>query len=203
MDGQYVYLVFSATPYRIGKLIRRFTGETYNHVSIALDQDLTQMYSFARRYYRTPFLGGFVKESLSRYHVNNKPTHVRICRLPVDPEQYKSLKVLLTHMYEKREDFLYNHLSAAIAILRRPVKVRDSYTCVEFCIRVLHSLNLDVDPNQYYTVGDIEQMFRPYTIYTGPLPSTKEFDAKYYAEKPIPHPAAATVSSILKLFKRM
>ena len=203
MDGQYIYLVFSATPYRIGKLIRQFTGEAYNHVSIALDQDLTEMYSFARRYYRTPFLGGFVKESFSRYHVNGNHTDIRICKLPVTLEQYRSLETLLTNMFEKREDYLYNHLSAAIAILRRPVKVRDSYTCVEFCVRVLHSLNVDVDPNRYYTVGDIEQLLRPYTIYTGPLPHADEFDAEYYAKKPVPHPTAATVSAIMKLFQRI
>jgi hypothetical protein len=71
MQTQYVYIVFSSTPYRIGKFIRRLTREAYNHVSIALDPDLTKMYGFARRYYRTPFYGGFVRESLSRYHQVN------------------------------------------------------------------------------------------------------------------------------------
>lgn len=198
-----VYIVFSATPYRMGRFIRKFTGETYNHASIALDEELTQLYGFARRYYRTPFYGGFVKESLSRYLVNEKATDIRVCRLPVSTEQYLALAQLLTGMYQERDRYLYNHLSAALAIFRYPAKVKDAYTCIEFCVRVLHDAGFDLDPQKYYTVGQVESLLRPYAVYTGPMPQPQEIDREYYADKPVPHPFAATLSSIIALFKRL
>lgn len=202
MEAQFIYIVFSATPYRMGKFIRSFTGETYNHVSIALDRQLTRMYGFARRYYHTPFYGGFVRESLSRYHVRGKATDVRLCRLPVAAAQHEALEQLLLQMEQNQEHYLYNHLSAAFSVLRRPIKVKDAYTCVEFCVHILKDLGIDVDPDRYYTVGEVEQLLRSYEIYTGPMPEPQEYDAAYYARKPVTHPAFATINAITSLLRR-
>ena len=43
-------------------LIRLYTGAEYSHVSIALDEDLNEMYSMGRKYSYIAFLGGLVKE---------------------------------------------------------------------------------------------------------------------------------------------
>ena len=72
-----LYVLFSATPYRMGKCIRFITGEPYNHVSIATEEDLRECYGFARRYYETPFYGGFVTERPSRY-IHNGPAAISI-----------------------------------------------------------------------------------------------------------------------------
>lgn len=203
MEEHSVYIVFSSTPYRIGKFIRKFTGEPYNHVSIALDPELNKMYGFARRYYRTPFYGGFVKESLSRYHVNGVSADICICKLPVTPLQYQDLSRFLEGMYQNQNAYPYNHLSAAAAPLRRPVKLRDAYTCVEFCVHILHSLGVELDPDKYYTVGDVEKQLRSYAVYVGPAPPSTQFDHEYYADKPISNPIAATTSAFFSLLKRL
>ena len=132
--NKYLYVVFSSTPNKMGTLIRGFTGGQYNHVSIALDESLSQMYSFARRYYHTPFYGGFVKESVSRYHINERCAHIRICRLSVTDAQYRSLESHLADMLKRQDRYLYNHLSALTVPLRRRVKIRDAYICVDFVV---------------------------------------------------------------------
>lgn len=199
---KYIYIVFSSTPYRIGKLIRRVTGDTYNHVSIALDERLTRMYSFARRYYRTPFLGGFVKEALSRYHVNGEATQIRMCRLEMTDKQYSALERKLEEMYADREHYLYNHLSAITALFRKTVRLRDAYTCVEFAVPILQDLGVAVEPGRYYTVGDLEKLLSENVIYTGPIFETAELDEEYYARKPVAHPILASLSGFFALFKR-
>lgn len=203
MAERYLYIIFASTPYRIGRAIRHFTGEEYNHVCIALNQDLDPMYGFSRRYYHTPFYGGFVQESLSRYHVNGQAANIRVCRLPVTQEQYETLEQHISDMLQRQEQYLYNHLSAFAVPLRRPVKVRDAYICVEFCVQILHSIGQDVDPDQYYSVGDLEQLLRPYAIYTGPAPDAEVYDTVYYAPKPIPHPIIATLTAFFALFERL
>lgn len=203
MENNRVYIVFSSTPYKIGKVIRKITGEEFNHVSIALDKKLSQMYGFARRYYRTPFYGGFVRESLSRYHVDGKTTSVRICALPVTPEQHRQLSQLLGQMHQNQDRYLYNHLSVATALLRRRVKTRDAYTCIEFCVQILHQLGVDIDPNRYYSVGEVAHLLRPFSIYSGPISLPKEYDSTYYAPKPLSHPAVASILAFLALFRRL
>ena len=202
MEQQSIYVVFSSTPYKIGKAIRALTRETYNHVSISLDESLSQMYSFSRRYNRTPFYGGFVRESISRYHRKGHTAQIRVCRLQITTEQHKTLEAHLNTLFEQKERYLYNHLSASTALLHKPVKVRDAYTCVEFCLEILHACGVDVDPEKYYSVGDLEQLLRPFAIYTGPIPEADDYDAAFFAKHPVSHPLRKTIKDILRLFYR-
>ncbi len=203
MEQRYIYVVFSATPYQIGKLIRKFTKETYNHVSIALDPALLQLYGFARRYYHTPFYGGFVRESLSRYHVKGKVTRVCICKLPVTAAQYTELEALFQQMYTDADTYLYNHLSVLGALLHKPIRVKYAYTCVEFCVNILHKLGFVPDPNKYYTVGNLEQLLTPYTVYTGDMYPCTEYDTAYYAKRPVPFPMLTSLRDICRLLPRL
>lgn len=203
MENRYLYIVFSSTPYRVGKMIRKFTREAYNHVSIALDGDLNQMYGFARRYYHTPLYGGFVKESTSRYHFNGQTAQVRICRLPVTGAQYQQISTRLHTMHAQKEQYLYNYLSVFVAPFRRLVPVKNAYICVEFCARLLQEISFPVERRKYYSVGDLEALLRPYAVYSGPIPDTHGLDEAYYAEKPIPHPIWTSLRSFLALFPRL
>lgn len=183
---QCVYVVFSSTPYRIGKFIRRYTGESYNHVSISLDRELTQMYSFARRFYRTPFYGGFVKETRARYHLNGTPSQIKICRLPVSAADYEKLAERLQTMYDRREQYLYNHLSVATIPFRRLVHLKDAHICSEFVAGQLQQLGMPVNPRRYYSVGTLEKLLEEHVIYTGDaLPPEDDHDP-FFARHPVP-----------------
>lgn len=198
----YIYVVFSSTPNRVGRLVRQVTGETYNHASIALDENLNSMYSFARRYYHTPLYGGFVKESLSRYHQNGQVARISICRIPVSEQQYKDLEHLLSNMYKNRGHYLYNHLSALGATVRKRISARDAYTCIEFCVNILRWLGMDVDPEKYYTVCDIKNLLSNYCIYTGPVP-VGDYDADFYQANPVSFPTIRTLKDMFKLLPRL
>lgn len=186
MEQPKVYVVFSATPYRIGRLIRRFTGEVYNHVSIALDAQLTEMYSFARRYYRTPLLGGFVKESLSRHHVFGQHTDILVCALPVTREQYVVAAEKLRHMYAEKERYLYNHFSALAVPFRKAVPVKDAYICVEFAVQILKQLGYLPEADGFHTVGSLQALLQKYAVYSGTVPETDTYDTEYFSRHPVP-----------------
>lgn len=203
MNQKYVYIVFSATPYRIGKMIRSFTKDAYNHASISLDEDLSRMYGFARRYCNVPLYGGFVKESTSRFQPKGINSSVKIHRIPVTEEAYRSLEARFDTMYQHREDYLYNHFSFLAVPLKKPIHVRDAYTCLEFCVEVMHSIGLDVTPGKYYSIHDILTFLEPYTLYEGPMPQNSEYDADFFAKKPIPYPTLTSVKCILDLVPRM
>lgn len=201
-DQKYLYILFSATPYRMGRMIRAVTKEPYNHVAIATEEDLTNLYAFARRYYHTPFYGGFVTEHPCRYHHNGVSADIRLYRLPLTSRQWETLQALLTRMRRRADRYLYNHLSALAAPLHRKVPVRDAFTCVEFAVSVLSALGFDFDPNRFYTVGDIAQRLECYHIYTGTFPSNPEEDAVYFHPHPLRHPLAASTKNFLRLLWR-
>lgn len=201
MAEAYIYIVFSSTQYLIGKAIRKITGEPYNHMSIALDEDLEQMYSFARRHYHTPLYGGFVRESKARYCAKGQRAHIEICRLPVDASRLAAVKERLAHMYSQRDLYIYNHASAISALLRKSVKVRKSYTCVEFGVDILHQLDYPVTPGHFYTVCDVEKLLHEYAVYEGPIPQAVREDKDFFQK--VPFPTLTTAREILKLIPRL
>ncbi len=198
-----IYVVFSCTHYRVGKMIRALTRGQYNHVSIALDRDLSRMYSFARRYYSTPLLGGFVKESLSRYYFNGKASNCTICQIPVSATQYTTLEKQLEKMYAHKEQYLYNYLSVLTVPFRRRVPVRNALLCVEFVADILSRLDTPVASGKFYTVRTLSTLLEAFAIYTGTMPMSTEYDRDYFAPKPVTHPLITSLRNIFALFPRL
>ncbi len=197
----YIYVVFSATPYKMGKLIRTVTGSTYNHMSISLDSELNRMYSFARRYYRTPLYGGFVRESLNRYQKNAVRSQIMICRIPVTTARYATLEQHLSLMETRQHRYLYNHLSALSSLLRVSVPAKDASTCVEFCVQCLHTAGFPVIPGHYYSIPQLAALLQPYTIYRGTAPDPKDPDTGFYRK--VPHPSLYTLRDLFRLLPRI
>lgn len=201
-EQKYLYILFSATPYRMGRMIRTVTGEPYNHVSIATGEDLTSIYSFARRYYCTPFYGGFVSEDPCRYRHKGRTADIRLYRLPLTTVQWKRLEAMLEDMKLHADRYLYNHLSAMTAPLHLKIRVRRAFTCAEFTVNVLSSLGFDFDPNRFYTIGDIASRLGSYHIYTGLFPNKKSRDTSFFKPHPVAHPFYASARDLLRLFWR-
>ncbi len=202
MENRYVYIVLSSTPNRMGRMIRKATGEAYNHASIALDENLSRMYSFARRYYATPLYGGFVKESLSRFHQEGQPSEIQVYKLPVSDEKYTALEERLEIMYQDSAQYLYNHLSALSSVFHCRICAKDAYTCSEFCVQVLYELGVDVNPKQCYSVCEIGKLLAQYQIYTGVIPEGT-YDESFYQKKPVKNPIWVTLRDMGKLLPRL
>ena len=200
---KYIYVIFSATPYRMGSLIRSVTGEPYNHVSIATEENLSCIYSFARRFYRTPFYGGFVREHPSRYTHNGTTADIRIYRLPVPEQRWKKLNLQLKEMQENAKHYLYNHLSVLAAPLHKKVMVEDAYTCAEFVVCTLSNLGFDFDPERFYSIGQIAEPLEPYHIYTGKFPTNAPQDPVFFQRQPVSHPLLTSAKELMHLCWRL
>lgn len=199
---KYLYVLFSATPYRMGRFIRAITGDEFNHVSIGTKEDMTNLYAFARRFYRTPFYGGFVKEHPCRYRHKGIAAKARVYRLPLTTRQWDKLQQILSSMRLEADRYLYNHLSALLAPLHIKVKVRKAYTCAEFAVSVLSTLGFDFDTRHFYTIGDISDRLEAYHFYSGDFPVYAEEDPSFFAPHPVAHPFVVSTRDILRLFWR-
>ncbi len=200
---KYLYIVFTSTPYKLGTLIRKVTHEKYNHISISLDQELTSMYSFARRYYRTPFYGGFVQETLSRYHVNDKSVKLQVCKIPVSDPVYERICKKLKDMVTNNNTYTYNYYSAVASLFKKRLPIDNAYTCVEFCVEILQLAGLPLDLQKYYAIGDLVKLLHPYRIYEKTIKTKCRCENQFFCRKPVPHPVLESVSSIYHLSVKM
>ena len=106
-----VYLVLTHTGTAFSNLIRKHTGNTYNHISIAFKEDLSEMYSFGRINAYVFFYGGFVIESphygtFKRF----KKTIARVLELPVEDDAYEIIKSYIDQFIKDKKTFGYNFL---------------------------------------------------------------------------------------------
>ncbi len=167
---EHIYIVFSKTPYKMGRFIRLITGGRYNHVSVSPVEDLSLLYSFARRYREAPFCGGFVRESASRFKIKGKTSNVMICAVPVTREAREELIDRLSKMEKDSERYVYNLFSAICVPIKKRIFIRDAYTCVEFILTVLRSVGLDFNEQAFYSIDELVGNLSVYKIYEGPFP---------------------------------
>lgn len=154
---QYLYLVFSQTQTRMGKIIRFVTRGTYNHVALALQDSLRDLYSMGRFVINTPLAGGFVKESYRRYQ-NGGDCRIKVCRLPL--KDYETVPQQLQALCKGEAQLLYNSFDALALPFGKRVSIPNAYTCLDFVCMLLGIKNVD-------SIGQLEALFSDSVIYEG------------------------------------
>ena len=166
-----LYVVFSRTKCKMGSFIRTMTHGFYNHVSVALDPRLDEVYSFSRFKHKTPFCAGFVREGAERYRIENHIAEIAVCAVEVDAAHMEAVKTRLADMMAGRDRYVYNMLSAACVPLRHTVRIRDSYTCIEFALSILRTACYPLG-DRYYSITDLYDELSPCCVYRGEYPET-------------------------------
>ena len=168
-NKRYLYVVFSSTPYKMGRFIRVMTNSRYNHVAVSFDPALGTLYSFARHYRNTPFYGGFVRETATRYAYRGHLADIKVCAVPVSEAQYASALRTLEDMIRLSKRYSYNMLSAIAAPLHHRVHLPNAYTCIEFAVDFLERAGVlkQVDPDHAYTIKELEACLNSYQVYSG------------------------------------
>ena len=160
-EQRYIYLVFSSTPSRFGRMIRFASGARFNHVSVAFDADLRKLYSFGRRRNHIPINAGLVQEYPERFSLRKVDyVGVRIYRIPVTPEQYRLGKLRIRQIMND-EKYLYNLYSVLFYPIFKGFYTYKAYTCVEFVIHMLRFMKIYVPtdkPSYKYLPDELESI---------------------------------------------
>jgi len=163
-----VYIVFSATPYKMGKMIRTVLHNRYNHISLSFDEDLSTMYTFARFHENMPLYGGFVAESPRRYQRGEHSAQLKVCRVEMPEENYLALRAFVAQMERRSRKYIYNLYSAVCTPLHLRLLIRDSYTCAEFVGDALSIAGLDISMGTFHSLRKLERLLDSCVIYEGP-----------------------------------
>ena len=168
-EKRFIYVAFLSTPYRMGKFIRKMTGFPYNHTAISLSPKMKYLYSFSRHYKNAPFYGGFTKESVLRYRHKGETALIKICAVPVSEENYQGAKKALLFFENHSEEYIYNMISAACFPFKTRVRIKQSFTCVEFVLSMLQKYSdIQVIKNKKFcSLRELSELLKGFEIYEG------------------------------------
>ena len=168
-EQRFFYVAFLSTPFKIGGFIRTLTGYRYNHTAISLSPDMKRLYSFSRHYKNAPFYGGFTEESVLRYSHGDKTAQIKICAVPVSKEQYQKAKKRLEFLCTHSKTHIYNMISAACFPFKIRVRIKNSYTCVEFVLSMLKKYaDIPVLKNKKFcSIRELSNILQEYMVYEG------------------------------------
>ncbi len=163
MNNKKIYIVLTYTGTALAKLIKYYTHSEYSHVSISLDEELNDMYSFGRIYTYIPFIGGYVHEHLDKGTFKRfKNTEASIYELNVTDEQYEIIKNIVLNMYENKELYRFNVIGLFANGLNIKFMERQNYFyCAEFIKYLFKCANIYIDlpeltkPNDFKSVKEL------------------------------------------------
>lgn len=193
-----IYIVFLASNYKSGKFIRTLTKTKYSHVAMSNSPQLTEMYSFSRHYYNTPFVAGFVRELPSRYLCNGADTPVKVCKISITDERYEWIMKIVRSFMKNRKQMKYNFLSALTYPLHKSVKIRNAYICIEF-IRMILGIQ------RFLTIPQLEKQLNEYVIYEGGIRALAKSDSitdDYFEKKSFRFKVSHTMADLVHLIRR-
>ena len=125
-----VYIVLSKTQTLPSNVIKMWTKEPYAHTSLALDIELNEMYSFARKRLKNPFDCGFISEDItSGVFGRDLETTCRIGRLRVTKQQFHKIQMILEKFKREKAVYHYNYLGILGVMCHWSVERRYNYFC--------------------------------------------------------------------------
>ncbi len=156
-----IYVAFLASNYKTGELIRFFTRAKYNHVALALEEDMNTLYSFSRLNYYEPFTAGFTQETLARYTVYNKPSYIKICKLEISDDHYARIEEKL-RQYGQDVKAVYNYADVFVYPLNIHIPMEHIHTCISFVLE-----NLEIP--EFMKIKELEAYLDDRTMYEGSI----------------------------------
>lgn len=145
-NSKKIYIVLTYTGTILSKIIRVYTKKDFSHVSIALDENLEEMYSFGRLNPYNPFRGGFVKEGIDvgTFKRFNK-TKSEIYSFKLTDNQYKKIKNVIKKMEKEHKIYKFNYIGLFAVAVNLKYKKDNSFYCAEFVKYLLEIAGIEMN----------------------------------------------------------
>ena len=141
-----IYIILTYTGTILSKIIKYYMKDEFSHVSIALDSELKEMYSFGRLNPYNPFVGGFIHEYIDRGTFKRfKKTRARIIELEIEENQYLKLRETIKKMQKEKEQFKFNIWGLFAVGLNVKIQPEKSFYCAEFIKYLIEKSNIDIE----------------------------------------------------------
>lgn len=140
-----IYILISKTHTFPSRIIKFWTKEPYAHASIALDLELREMYSFARKGIYNPFNCGFILEDINNgIFGRDIDTRCIVLELPITESQYRRVVDELAKFKANADKYRYNYWGLYGVIRNKAVEREYNYFCSQFVASVLKRSGIQV-----------------------------------------------------------
>ena len=138
MNERSIYILLTDTGTWFSRMIKLYTKAPYNHVSISLDENLEELYSFGRKVYYNPLSAGFIKEGVEHgVFWYKKDTKCILYRLTVSEQQYRNILMRIYRFRCFHGQYRYNLLGVMGIALNKRIIRENAFTCSQFVASVL------------------------------------------------------------------
>lgn len=156
-----LYVMVSRTDTGVGRMIRLLSGFPYNHVSVTLDDNFRNWYSFARYVQDAPFYGGFVREDAERFCSGTGDAQVRVYAVPIPEKNAQTLEALLPLANCPDSGLIYNYYEVFASLMGFHLPIPQCYTCLSFAAELLDT--------SYRSIRELCETLESRMIYEGSL----------------------------------
>lgn len=164
-----VYLIESSNATVLSRTIRLFSNYPFNHLSISLDESLSEVYSFGRKQPNNPLIGGFVQEDFQHPFYTN--TEVRVYALEMTKSEWAALCRYLEIFKNDPSVWRYNFLGLIPAYFNISWTREHHYFCSQFVATLFKEVNLApsmLRPECAHP-KDVIEALQPLLVYEGRL----------------------------------
>ena len=173
-----IYIVLTKTSSVLSRAIQLYTRETFNHISIAFDADLKEMYSFGRKHENNPLIGGFVQED-----INSKLLQQAECAIyeyVVSDEQYGLLRTEIAGFKRNQDRYRYNFIGLLCVPCRIRMKREHAFFCSQFIATLFLRAGIPAEvcpyfmkPSDFKHVNGLKLRYRGQLVKYMHIPRTK------------------------------
>jgi hypothetical protein len=161
-----IYILLTDTGTIFTKAIKLYTKQEMNHVSIAFDEGLEEVYSFGRKQKHNPFIGGFVAEDLTSPLFSK--ASCAVYRLTVLEKDYTKMRNKVMQIKKDKHEYKYNILGLIGVVFNTEIKRKRAYFCSEFVamilkessVPVINTLPCFVQPHHFSLSKHVVEIFK-------------------------------------------
>ena len=162
-----IYLILTYSGTILSRIIKIYTRDEFAHVSISLDEELNQMYSFGRLNPYNPFIGGFVHEGINIGTFKRfRKTQTAVYSIMISDEQYKKIKETIKLIRECPIAYKFNIIGLFGAGFNIRIHMRHCFYCAEFVkyllekARVKNNLPEIIKPEDFKRLDNIRLEYK-------------------------------------------
>ena len=164
---QKIYIVLTHTGTILSRIIKTYPGDEFSHISISLNKELTEMYSFGRLNPYNPFWGGFVHEYINKgTYKRFFRTQTKVYELEVTDEQYNKIKDNIEKIKNDEVKYKFNIIGLFAVGFHKTIKREHSFYCAEFVRYVLENAGLKIDlpvpakPEEFKNIQGLKEVYK-------------------------------------------
>lgn len=139
----FLYVLLTDTGTLFTTMIKNFTSAPYNHASLAMDEDLADLFSFGRKSPGNPLSAGFVEEDVYEGTFRRYPnTRCALLKIRVSPEQRAEAWRVIRAFQREKEAYRYNLIGLFGVMMNYDLRRKNAYFCSQFVAEALRRSGL-------------------------------------------------------------